>query len=253
MKRQSGTSKDASQESKKADWFTGAGNPISFEEIINIVKTHSDRNGIVYVGSDSFVEKDDCIFSTAICLWKGDSQSGGRYFIKRNRLDNKQYITLMQRITSEVQKSIDVGLKILSYCPQVKIELHLDISESDKNTKKIYIDNFKRHLALNIASMMQGYSDQTYELTKSKYDQKNQVTLIDMEIFSDTGSVVVTWRVKESKDRFFVIDLIVADISLVVTKRSEFNSMLKKVDNDLSKFNEVLSDQNEISYQKITE
>ena len=84
-------------------------------------------------------------------------------------------------------------------------------------------------------------------------DQKNQVTLIDMEIFSDTGSVVVTWRVKESKDRFFVIDLIVADISLVVTKRSEFNSMLKKVDNDLSKFNEVLFDQNQISYQKITE
>ena len=101
--------------------------------------------------------------------------------------------------------------------------------KSDKNTKKIYIDNFKRHLALNIASMMQGYSDQTYELTKSKYDKKNQVTLIDMEIFSDTGSVVVTWRVKESKNKFFVIDLIVADISLVVTKRSEFNSMLKKV------------------------
>ena len=29
-----------------------------------------------------------------------------------------------------------------------------------------------------------------------------------MEIFSDTGSVVVTWRVKESKGRFFIIDLI---------------------------------------------
>ena len=125
--------------------------------------------------------------------------------------------------------------------------------KSNKNTKTTYIDNFKRHLALNIASMMQGYSDQTYKLTKSKYDNKNQVTLIDMEIFSDTGSVVVTWRVKESKDRFFVIDLIVADISLVVTKRSEFNSMLKKVDNDLSKFNEVLFDQNQASYEKITE
>ncbi len=125
--------------------------------------------------------------------------------------------------------------------------------KSDKNNKKIYIDNFKRHLALNIASMMQGYSDQTYELTKSKYDKKNQVTLIDMEIFSDTGSVVVTWRVKESKDRFFVIDLIVADISLVVTKRSEFNSMLKKVEYDLSKFNEVLFDQNQVSYLKIIE
>ena len=124
--------------------------------------------------------------------------------------------------------------------------------KSNKKTKILYIENFKRHLALNIASMMQGYSDQTYELTKSKYDSKNQVTLIDMEIFSDTGSVVVTWRVKESKDRFFVIDLIVADISLVVTKRSEFNSMLKKVDNDLSQFNDVLSEQNQNSYNKIT-
>ena len=112
-------------------------------------------------------------------------------------------------------------------------------NKSNKNTKILYIENFKRHLALNIASMMQGYSDQTYELTKSKYDSENKVTLIDMEIFSDTGSVVVTWRVKESKDRFFVIDLIVADISLVVTKRSEFNSMLKKVDNDLSQLNDV--------------
>ena len=123
--------------------------------------------------------------------------------------------------------------------------------KSDKNTKKIYIDNFKRHLALNIASMMQGYSDQTYELTKSKYDKKNQVTLIDMEIFSDTGSVIVTWRVKESKDKFFVIDLIVADISLVVTKRSEFNSLLKSVDYNLDKFNQILLDQNNESYSKI--
>ena len=125
--------------------------------------------------------------------------------------------------------------------------------KASKNTKQDYIKNFKRHLALNIASMMKGYTDQNYELSNSQIDQKNNIILVDMEIFSDTGSVVVTWRVKKSKDKYFVIDLIVADISLVVTKRSEFNSMLKKVDNDLSKFNNVLSDQNKVSYQKITE
>ena len=101
--------------------------------------------------------------------------------------------------------------------------------------------------------MMKGYTDQKYELSNSQIDKKNNIILVDMEIFSDTGSVVVTWRVKKSKNKYFVIDLIVADISLVVTKRSEFNSMLKKVDNDLSKFNNVLSEQNKISYQKITE
>ena len=91
---------------------------------------------------------------------------------------------------------------------------------SDKDTKLEYIKNFKRHLALNIASMMRGYSDQKYKLNKSNLDQKNKVTLIDMEIYSDT-------------------------------KRSEFNSMLKNVDYNLSEFNKILNDQNEQSYNKL--
>ena len=124
-------------------------------------------------------------------------------------------------------------------------------SYASKETKLEYIKLFKRHLALNIASIMQGYSNQNYNLVNSKYDEKNHVTLIDMDIFSETGSIQVTWRVKKSKERFFVIDLLVADISLVVTKRSEFNSMLKTIDYNLKELNKKLSDQNNISYNKI--
>ena len=122
---------------------------------------------------------------------------------------------------------------------------------ASKNIKTEYVKLFKKHLALNIASMMQGYSDQEYELINSKYDEKNNVYTIDMNIKHNTGSLLVTWRVKKSKDRFFVIDLLVADISLVVTKRSEFHSLLKKVDYDLKQFNEVLSQQNEISLSRL--
>ena len=123
---------------------------------------------------------------------------------------------------------------------------------ANKDTKKAYVKIFKKHLALNIASMMQGYSDQDYIFTKSVFDDKNKVNLIDMEIISDTGSLVVTWRLKKSKEKYYVIDLLVADISLVVTKRSEFNSMIKKVDNSLEKFIDVLKKQNELSYNKLT-
>ena len=72
-----------------------------------------------------------------------------------------------------------------------------------------------------------------------------------MEVISDTGNILVTWRLKKSKDRFYVIDLIVADISLVVTKRSEFNSLFKTVDYKLKDFNEILKNQNESSYNKL--
>ena len=122
---------------------------------------------------------------------------------------------------------------------------------ANKETKKEYINFFKRHLALNIASMMQGYSNEEYALINSKFDSKNKITLVDMEIYNDTGSVIVTWRVKKSKERYYVIDLLVADISIVVTKRSEFNSMLKNVNYSLRELNIILKKQNEISYQKL--
>ena len=122
---------------------------------------------------------------------------------------------------------------------------------ADKDTKKEYINFFKRHLALNIASMMQGYSNEEYALINSKFDSKNKITLIDMEIYNDTGSLIVTWRVKKSKERYYVIDLLVADISIVVTKRSEFNSMLKNVNYSLKELNIILKKQNETSYQKL--
>ena len=122
---------------------------------------------------------------------------------------------------------------------------------ADDETRKTYINLFKRHLALNIASMMQGYSDQKYSLINSQFDSKNKITLIDMEIYNDTGSLIVTWRVKKSKERYYVIDLLVADISIVVTKRSEFNSMLKNVNYSLKELNIILKNQNETSYQKL--
>jgi len=118
-------------------------------------------------------------------------------------------------------------------------------------TRRNYITLFKRHLALNIASLMQGYSNQTYELIDSRYDEKNKVNYIDMEVYLDTGEIIVTWRVLKHKERYFVIDLIISGISLYETKRSEFNSMLKNVNNDLAKLNQELDKKNNSSYQII--
>jgi len=126
-------------------------------------------------------------------------------------------------------------------------------SLADDETKKQYIKLFKRHLTLNIAAMMKGYSNQTYKLLNTKVDNANKVSLVDMEVQDKTNKLLITWRVKESKNRFYIIDLLVADISLVVTKRSEFNSMLKKANYDLNFFNNTLNNQNEIGYNKLVQ
>jgi len=157
-----------------------------------------------------------------------------------NLPNENRFLLIEQTINNNFAgKSIAINIAKKSY------------KNANEETRSNYIDLFKRHLALNIASLMQSYSNQKYELIDSRYDEKNKVNYIDMEVYLDTGEMVVTWRVLKHKERYFVIDLIISGISLYETKRSEFNSMLKNVDNDLTKLNEELHKKNKSSYQKI--
>ena len=115
-----------------SDWYTGGGSPIEFEEIIRITKEHSKQNGKLSVGTDSHIKKRECVFSTAICLYGANNQLGGRYFIKRNCFKKTRFPTLIQRITAEVQKSIEIGMHLLKLNPVIDIEIHLDISAPNK-------------------------------------------------------------------------------------------------------------------------
>ena len=157
-----------------------------------------------------------------------------------NLPNENRFLLIEQTINNNFPgKSIAINIAKQSY------------KNAKEETRNKYINLFKRHLALNIASLMQGYSNQKYKLTDARYDEKNKVNYIDMEVYLDTGEMIVTWRVLKHKERYFVIDLIISGISLYETKRSEFNSMLKNVDNDLTKLNEELHKINESSYQKI--
>jgi predicted RNase H-related nuclease YkuK (DUF458 family) len=129
------------------EWFTGAGEKHSFKEIIEIIAVHNNNNGSLSVGTDSFIKQQDCIFSTAICLYGADEQVGGRYFVKRVIFKRKEYKTLLQRILAEVQNSVELGIKLLEFNPVLDIEIHLDISDSSKS-----------HGTSKFADMLVGYA-----------------------------------------------------------------------------------------------
>ena len=113
-------------------WFTGSGDKLEFKEIKLLVEKHTKDNGSISVGSDSFIRKRECIFSTAICLYGADSQEGGRYFVRRIKFKREIFRTLLQRITKEVQDSIEIGILLLEHNPIIDIDIHLDVSASDK-------------------------------------------------------------------------------------------------------------------------
>jgi uncharacterized protein len=123
------------------NWNTGTKNKINYTSIILQIKEHSKENGTVYIGTDSFFIKDNCIFSTAICLYGADNQQGGRYFYTKSKLNKKQFPELSIRMIKEAENTISLANNIMEQVPTAKLELHLDISPHDANEGTSHLAN----------------------------------------------------------------------------------------------------------------
>jgi len=123
------------------NWKTGSSNNIDYSSIILQIKEHSKHNGTVYIGTDSFFIKDNCIFSTAICLYGADNQQGGRYFYTKTKLNKKQFPELSIRMIKEAENTIVLANNIIENVPDAKLELHLDISPQESNEGTSHLAN----------------------------------------------------------------------------------------------------------------
>ena len=121
-------------------WHTGAGYEISMEEIFKVIIKHTKNNGSVFVGCDSHVIKNQCIFSTAICLHGAEGQRGGRYFYKRDKLQSKNFPSMLMRLTKEVEKSIEIASTISEYDEKIHIEIHIDASSRKEGQTHKFAD-----------------------------------------------------------------------------------------------------------------
>ena len=77
-------------------WFNGSNKYVSFEDIAVDIQNHSKNGGTVYIGTDSQIIRNQCIFSTAIVLHGANDQVGGNFYIRRQKFGSKKYSTLLE-------------------------------------------------------------------------------------------------------------------------------------------------------------
>jgi predicted RNase H-related nuclease YkuK (DUF458 family) len=127
-------------------WFAGDGRPVEYTEMIEIIEEHHSADGTVYIGSDTQPHRGGCIMSSAIVLHGAYNQRGGKYFISREVITSKTMVFLATRILAEAERTIQIAQDVATLFPDVKMELHVDISNTDKETP-----------TSNLASMIVGY------------------------------------------------------------------------------------------------
>ena len=114
-------------------WITGKGYELEFKDVLLEIKNHVTLGGGVFIGTDSMLRVDSCTFASAICLHGGDGQSGGKYFYKRTVEKNWNLDSLRYRITCEVERSVEVGMRVMESNPDAIDEIHIDIGSTQRS------------------------------------------------------------------------------------------------------------------------
>ena len=87
---------------------------------------------------------------------------------------------------------------------------------------------FEQYLVNTYASRLGSYGGETLRV-KGERSDPNRDTIVSSEIVQKRGPrIKVDWRVRENAGTYKVIDVIVEGISLVITQRDEFSSVIRR-------------------------
>jgi phospholipid transport system substrate-binding protein len=100
---------------------------------------------------------------------------------------------------------------------------------ADDSQRQQYLELFREYALANLASKLHLYRGQSFEVTGAKV-VSDKDALVTSRILSDgEPPLQVDWRLRQQNDGGLVtIDLIVEGVSLIVTLRSEFASVIER-------------------------
>ena len=100
------------------------------------------------------------------------------------------------------------------------------INRSTENDLSIYLEVFTDYLIKTIYKLAN--SNSSISIVLKDVDIKNDIYIIKSEISDKKSSANLYWKVIDTGKSYKIIDVIVENTSYFVTKKSEFNKILRK-------------------------
>jgi phospholipid transport system substrate-binding protein len=99
-------------------------------------------------------------------------------------------------------------------------------ASDDQRTQ--YQNLFREFVLRTYSRRLGGYSGQTFQVVGSRPIGKGDI-LVNTKINRPSGPPIEAgWRVRNGKDGHKILDVVVAGVSMVVTQRSEFRSVIRR-------------------------
>ena len=99
--------------------------------------------------------------------------------------------------------------------------------QASLDQKKKFITAFRNYVVKTYSSRFNEYSGETLQLVDFENESNPKIFLVHTILAREDAPVIkVDWRIGKKKDKFVILDIIIEGISLAITQRSEFVSVI---------------------------
>ena len=97
-----------------------------------------------------------------------------------------------------------------------------------KENQAEYHKLFKEYVINIYSQRFNEYSGEKFEVTGSRIEQNND-TIVFSKLYAAKGNpIIIDWRIRERNGSMRVLDVIVEGVSMSLTQRSEFDSIIQR-------------------------
>ena len=109
--------------------------------------------------------------------------------------------------------------------------------------KKEFIVTFRNYIVKTYSSRFSEYTGEKLTLINSENESNPKLFIVHTALNrEDAPPIKVDWRVGLKKDRYVILDIIIEGISLAITQRSEFVSVIDQNDGNVDNLIKLLKE-----------
>ena len=115
--------------------------------------------------------------------------------------------------------------------------------QASTDQKKKFIKTFRNYIVKTYSLRFGEYSGEQLELLNTENESNPKIFLVHTALQRQDAPIIkVDWRIGKKKDRFVILDIIIEGISLAVTQRSEFVSVIDQNEGNIDKLISLLKE-----------
>jgi phospholipid transport system substrate-binding protein len=115
--------------------------------------------------------------------------------------------------------------------------------QASLDQKKKFIKAFRNYIVKTYSSRFNEYSGEQLTLLNFENESNPKIFIVHTALERDDAPMIkVDWRIGKKKDSYVILDIIIEGISLAVTQRSEFVSVIDQNDGSIDKLISLLKE-----------